>query len=51
MAKAKKTAKKKAKPRAKKYDEKLAVSGSFLDVMKAAAKHANNASNSSKPIK
>jgi len=24
------------------YDEKLAVTGSFLDIMKAAVKHANN---------
>jgi len=41
MAKAKKPIKSK---RAKKYDEKLAVSGSFLDVVKAAAKNADNKS-------
>ena len=37
--------KKKAKPkvkRAKGYDEKLAVNGSFLDIMKTAVKHAEN---------
>ena len=38
MSNAKKPLKNK---RAKKYDEKLAVSGSFLDVVKAAAKNAN----------
>jgi len=42
MAKA--TDRKPKKPRANKYDEKLEVSGSFLDVMKAAAKNANNKS-------
>ena len=30
--------------RAKKYDDKLAVNGSFLDVVKAAAKNANTKS-------
>ena len=39
MAKKVKT---KKKPRPEKYDDKLAVSGSFLDVMKAAAKNAND---------
>jgi len=40
-----KEVKKKAKPQSKqsaKYDEKLAVNGSFLDIMKAAVKHADN---------
>ncbi len=41
MAKAKKPSK---TNRAKKYDEKMAVSGSFLDVMNAAAKNANDKS-------
>ncbi|HTC00163.1 MAG TPA: hypothetical protein VK705_05725 [Ferruginibacter sp.] len=41
MAKAVKKAKPK-KERPAKYDEKLAVNGSFLDIMKAAAKHAQN---------
>ena len=39
-----KASKKKAKPKKKdrgEYDEKLAVNGSFLDIMKASAKHAN----------
>lgn len=30
------------KPRAKKYDEKLAVKGSFLDIIKASVKDAEN---------
>lgn len=41
---AEKKAKKQIKPkkeRASNYNEKLAVTGSFLDLMKAAAKHAN----------
>lgn len=29
------------KPRAKKYNEKLAIKGSFLDIIQAAAKDAN----------
>jgi len=37
---------KKEKPRALKYDDKLAVNGSFMDIMKAAVKDAN-----SKPLK
>jgi hypothetical protein len=41
MAKAKKS---KKKERPKEYDHKLGVSGSFLDVMKAAAKDANSKS-------
>ena len=41
MAKAvKKPIKKKATKRASKYEEKLAVNGSFMDIMDAAAKHA-----------
>ena len=40
MAKAKKAAKKAAI----KKDKPLAVNGSFLDIMKAAGKHANNKS-------
>ena len=35
MAKAKKTARKPAKPRASKYDEKLQINGSFEDLVKA----------------
>jgi hypothetical protein len=46
MAKKVKT---KKKPRPEKYDDKLAVSGSFLDVMKAAGKHANKGSEPKKP--
>ena len=43
MAKGKKDkAKKKTRP--EKYEDKLAVSGSFLDVMKAAAKDADKKS-------
>lgn len=41
---AEKKEKKQIKPkkeRASNYNEKLAVTGSFLDLMKAAAKHAN----------
>lgn len=34
----------KTKPKRGKYDEKLAVKGSFLDIMKAAAKNANDKS-------
>jgi hypothetical protein len=49
MAKAKKTAKKKKPAPRGKYDDKLGVSGSFLDVMKAAGKHANNHSEPKKP--
>jgi len=30
------------------YDEKLAVNGSFMDIMKAAAKHADKNSSKSK---
>ena len=41
MAKAVKKAK---KPVRGKYNEKLAVNGSFMDIMKASAKHANNKS-------
>jgi hypothetical protein len=40
MAKAAK--KKPEKKRAEKYDEKLAVKGSFLEIMQAAAKNAND---------
>jgi hypothetical protein len=40
----KSTDKKSKKSRANKYDEKLAVTGSFLDVVKAAAKNANKKS-------
>jgi hypothetical protein len=47
MAKAKKTAKK--SNRATKYDEKLTVSGSFKDLMKAAVKHAESKSAPKKP--
>ena len=32
----------KKKPISEKYDDKLAVSGSFLDIIKASAKHADN---------
>jgi hypothetical protein len=42
----------KAKPkkeRPPKYDEKLAVKGSFLDIMKAAGKDANSKSVKKKP--
>lgn len=39
MAKAKK---KTAKPRGSKYDEKLAVNGSFMDIMRAAVKNAKD---------
>lgn len=42
MAKENKKATKKAKRGS--YDEKLAVNGSFLDIMKAAAKNANEKS-------
>lgn len=42
MAKAKK--KKAAKKERGNYDEKLSVSGSFFDIMKAAGKHANKKS-------
>lgn len=41
MAKKVKT---KKKPRPEKYDEKLTVTGSFKDLMKAAVKHAENKS-------
>jgi hypothetical protein len=41
MAKAKKPA---APKRPKEYKDKLAVNGSFLDIIKAAAKHANSKS-------
>ncbi len=40
MAKEKKQVKPK-KERASKYDEKLAINGSFLDVIKASVKHAD----------
>lgn len=43
MAKAIKKDKAK-KPRPTNYDDKLAVNGSFLDIMKAAVKDANNKS-------
>jgi hypothetical protein len=46
MAKKKAT---KKKPRAIQYDEKLAVSGSFLDIMKAAGKNAQDKSAPKKP--
>lgn len=36
--------KKASKKRPVKYEEKIAVKGSFLDIMKAAAKDANNKS-------
>jgi len=38
--------KKKTKPKKKRgqYDEKLSVNGSFLDILKASAKDANNKS-------
>lgn len=49
MAKVKKQIKPK-KERASKYDEKLAVNGSFLDVIKASVKHANT-SDKKKPSK
>lgn len=49
MAKDKK--KKAVKKERGNYDEKLAVSGSFLDVMKAAGKHANTKSAPKKPWK
>ena len=42
-----KAAKKKEKPKKKsrgEYEEKLAVNGSFLDIIKASAKHANSQS-------
>jgi hypothetical protein len=41
MAKAVKKAKPK-KDRGGKYDEKMAVKGSFLDIVKASVKHAEN---------
>jgi len=41
---AKKTKKKAKKQRANKYDEKLSVNGSFLDIMKAASKDAKSKS-------
>ena len=47
MAKAKKA--KDKKPRATEYDKKLAVKGSFIEIMKAAAKHADNNSTNKKP--
>jgi hypothetical protein len=48
MAKASKKSKAKKQLRSKKYDEKLAINGTFLDVMKAAAKHAELKSESKK---
>ena len=47
MAKAKKT--KKTKPRAKQYEDKTPVTGSFLQIMQAAGKHANAHSKPEKP--
>ncbi len=47
MAKAKKE--KPKKPREEKYDDKLGVAGSFLDIMKAAAKDATGKSKPKKP--
>jgi hypothetical protein len=47
MAKAKKT--KSKKPREEKYEEKVIVTGSFLDIMKAASKDATNKSAPKKP--
>ena len=46
-----KSEKKKAKPKKKRangYNEKLAVNGSFLDIVKAAAGHANDHSKKKK---
>jgi hypothetical protein len=41
---------KKSKPkRSKEYDRKLAINGSFIDIMKAAAKNANDKSAHKKP--
>lgn len=39
-----KASKKNSKTRSKKYDAPLAVKGNFMDVMKAAAKNANDKS-------
>jgi hypothetical protein len=44
MAKEAKKKAKKQNKRANGYDEKLAVKGSFLDIIKAAAKNADNKS-------
>ena len=44
MAKAAKKKVKKPNKRSKGYEEKLAVHGSFLDIIKASAKHANSQS-------
>ena len=51
MKKAKPTNKKEPakKARTDKYDPKLAVTGSFLDIMKAAAKDANGKNEPKKP--
>jgi hypothetical protein len=46
MAKSK--SKKKTTKRASNYDEKLTVNGSFLDIVKAAGKDANNKSTKKK---
>ncbi len=40
---------KKDKPRAGKYEDKLAVKGSFLDIMKASVKHADSKAVKKKP--
>ena len=48
MAKSEKKKVKPKKKRANGYDEKLAVNGSFLDIMKAAAGHANDHSTKKK---
>jgi hypothetical protein len=37
------------KPRKENYDSKLGVTGSFFDVMKAAAKHADTKKDEKKP--
>lgn len=48
MAKASKKKTKKENKRAKGYDDKLAVNGSFLQILQASAKHAN-ANSAKKP--
>ena len=40
---------KKDKPRGGKYEDKLAVNGSFLDIMKASVKHADSKAVKKKP--
>lgn len=53
MAKAqKKKTEKKASPKPKRdstYEDKLSVKGSFMDIMKASGKHANNHSAKKNP--